>query len=198
VELGEVVILAIVAVATAWTGFQAAEWDGEQSFLYGEASRDRFEAEELSTAGGQHLVSDSAIFTAWLEAHATGAVTLENELVRRFTPDYQVAFQAWLRTDPFTNASAPPGPAQMPQYHNHLKEQAKAINARASESFSEGTEARETGDRYVRATVLFASVLFLVALGQRFKSHNARLAVNVIATGVLLFTVATIVSLPRA
>ena len=49
VEFGEVAILAIVAVATAWSGFQATEWDGEQSRLYGEASTHRFEAEAAST-----------------------------------------------------------------------------------------------------------------------------------------------------
>ena len=66
-----------------------------------------------------------------------------------------------------------------------------------SAKFDEGTEARETGGRYVRATVLFASVLFLVALGQRFKGHSARLGVNAIAALVLIYTVATVAGLPR-
>jgi hypothetical protein len=35
VEVAEVLILAIVAVMTAWTGLQAAKWDGQQSLLYG-------------------------------------------------------------------------------------------------------------------------------------------------------------------
>ena len=29
-EIGEVIILAIVAVATAWSGYQAAKWDGRR------------------------------------------------------------------------------------------------------------------------------------------------------------------------
>jgi hypothetical protein len=36
-------------------------------------------------------------------------------------------------------------------------------------AFEAGTVARETADRYVRVTVVFALVLFLVAVGQRFK-----------------------------
>ena len=49
----------------------------------------------------------------------------------------------------------------------------------------------------MRATVLFASVLFLVAVGQRFKSHSARLGVNAVAALVLIYTVASVAGLPR-
>ena len=56
------------SVTTAWSGFQASRWDGEQSVLYGQASRDRFEAEAASTRAGQELTADSAMFTAWLQA----------------------------------------------------------------------------------------------------------------------------------
>ena len=197
VEFGEVAILAVVAVATAWSGFQATQWDGEQSLMYGQASRDRFEAEAESTLGGQQLVADSAMFTAWLQAHDAGDTTLQTEIARRFTPDYHKAFDAWLAVDPFDDPDAPPGPAAMPEYRNPHAEKAHKLNAEASAKFDAGTEARETGDKYVRATVLFASVLFLVAVGQRFKAHAARLAVNAIAAIVLVYTLASVIGLPR-
>ena len=38
-EIAEAVVLAIVAIATAWSGYQAALWTGHQSELYGLASR---------------------------------------------------------------------------------------------------------------------------------------------------------------
>ena len=37
VEIVEVIVLAIIAIATAWSGYQAAKWDGRQSVLYGTA-----------------------------------------------------------------------------------------------------------------------------------------------------------------
>jgi hypothetical protein len=197
VEFGEVAILAIVAVATAWSGYQATQWDGEQSLLYGEASRDRFEAEAASTLGGQQLVADSSMFTAWLQAHQAGDTELETEISRRFTPDYHKAFDAWLALDPFDDPDAPPGPAAVPEYRNPHTARAAELNARASEQFDRGTEARETGDKYVRDTVLFATVLFLVAVGQRFKAHGARLAVNAIAAIVLVYTLVSVIGLPR-
>ena len=197
VEVGEVAILAIVAVATAWSGFQATEWDGEQSLLYGQASTDRFEAEAASTRAGQELTADSAMFTAWLQAHSAGDIVLETEMTRRFTADYRTAFDAWLALDPFANPAAPPGPAAMPEYHNPHRAEAERLNERASARFDEGTEARHTSGKYVRATVLFASVLFLVAVAQRFKAHSTRLAANGVAALVLIYTVVTVADLPR-
>jgi hypothetical protein len=40
-------------------------------------------------------------------------------------------------------------------------------------------------------------VLFLVAIAQRFKDRGVRTAVNVIAFSVLVFALASIVTLPR-
>jgi hypothetical protein len=196
-EIVEVIVLAVVAVATAWSGFQATKWDGQQSLLYGHANSYRFEAQAASTYGGQLLSADVGIFTAWLQAHDTNNTRLESFFVRRFDPSYKVAFDAWLKTDPFTNPNAPAGPAVMPQYHNTYFVQATALNDKASTAFDKGTDARDTADSYVRDTVLFAAVLFLVALAQRLKGREARIGLNTVAFGVLVYTVVSVASLPR-
>jgi hypothetical protein len=196
-EIIEVFVLAVVAVATAWSGFQAAKWDGEQAFHYGESTRIRFQADALSTAAGEELTTDVGLFTAWLEASAAGNTSLQAIFERRMTPDYRVAFQAWLKTDPFNNPNAPPGPAMMPEYHNRLAERASDLNDEASHTFDEGTEARHTADKYVRNTVLLAMVLFLVALAQRFDDRLRRTAVNLISLGVLILALISVASLER-
>jgi len=193
----EVAILAIVAVATAWSGLQAAQWDGRQSLLYGKASSYRFQADAASTLAGLQLSADASMFTGWLQAHAAGDTQLQAIYVRRFTPDYRDAYEAWLKTDPFVNPAAPPGPAAMPSYHNPNQDKANRLNTLAEATFDEGSAARENADKYVRDTVLFASVLFLVAIAQRFKAHRARIAIGVIAFGVLTFAVISLVQLPR-
>ena len=96
------------------------------------------------------------MFNAWLQAKAANDPQLQAAFARRFTPEYGSAFQAWLKTDPFINPAAPAGPGYMPQYHNRQLEEARRLNDRASAAFTEGTEARETADTYVRVTVLFA------------------------------------------
>ncbi len=196
-EVVEVAILAIVAVATAWSGLQAAKWDGRQSLLYGQATRDRFQAEAASTLAGLQLSADASMFTGWLQARAAGDTQLQAIYVRRFTPDYRDAYEAWLKTDPFVNPAAPPGPAAMPSYHNPNQDAANRLNAAAAATFDQGTTARENADRYVRDTVLFASVLFLVAVAQRFKAIRARIAIGVIAFGLLTFVIISVAQLPR-
>jgi hypothetical protein len=196
-EVIEVLILAIAAIATAWSGFQASKWDGRQSVLYGQSTRQRFLASDASTRGGQMLVADSAMFTGWLQARAAGDTQLEAIFVARFTPDYRQAFDEWLKTNPFHNSSAPPGPAYMPTYENPELVKAEQLNSDAEAKFEQGTKSGETADRYVRLTVLFALVLFLVAAGQRFKQRPVRIAANVLAFGLLIFTLVYVIILPR-
>ena len=197
VEIVEVAVLAIVAVATAWSGYQAARWDGQQSLLYGHASTDRFKADAASTYGGQELAADSAMFTAYLQARSAGDSKLEMPYVRRFTLDYRAAFAAWLKTDPFTNPAAPPGPGLMPQYRNPSFESAARLDALAAATFNQGSAARDTAERYVRDTVLFASVLFLVAIAQRFKVCSVRIATTTVAFGLAAYTTVAALTLPR-
>ena len=197
VEIAEVSVLAIVAIATAYSGYQGTKWGGEQARLYGLASTTRFEAEAASTLGGQQLVADSGFFTAWLQAHAAGDAKLESMIAARFTPEYADAFQAWLATDPFTNPDAPAGPAYMPGFANPLMTKAEQLNDQASVYFGTGTAARETANKYIRQTVLFASVLFLVAIAQRFRLRGVRIAANALAFALLLYALYGVERLPR-
>ena len=51
-ELAAVVLLSLTALATAWSGYQAARWSGEQSKLYAQASATRVMAEQQTTRAG--------------------------------------------------------------------------------------------------------------------------------------------------
>jgi hypothetical protein len=196
-ELIEVVILAIVAVATAWSVYQAARWEGRQAFLYSESTRLRIEADESATLGGQQRLLDVSTFNTWIEADALGQDEIADLYVDRFSPEYREAFEAWLALDPLSNPNAPPGPSFMPEYRNERIELAAELNDRARETFDEGTEARETADRYVRLTVLFATVLFLVAVSQRFTFHAVRLAANGLAAVLMFIALIGLLVLPR-
>jgi hypothetical protein len=197
IEILEVVLLALAAIATAWSGYQAAKGDGKQSVLYANASVDRLRASTAASLGQQRLAADGAMFSAWLQARATNNPQLQAMLVRRFSPEYRTAFAAWLETEPFTNPDAPPGPGFMPEYHNPQAEQAAQFNEKATVGEEAGTEARHTAEEYVRATVLFALVLFLVALGQRFRVQGVRVATIVLAFGLFAYGLYDLATLPR-
>ena len=66
-------------------------------------------------------------------------------------------------------------------------EQASELNEKAATLEHAGTEARHTAEQYVRATVLFALVLFLIAVGQRFRLRGVRIATIVMALGLFAY-----------
>jgi hypothetical protein len=193
-EIVEGVLLALVAIATAWAGYQAAKWDGREAELYGTSSRIRLTAEGLLARGGQQQLYDSSTASSWLQAEAAGNQKLANIYLRRVRPEVRPVFNLWIKMDPIHNPHAPAGVITMPQYHNRLLSLSAKLQARATEKFEEGTGARETGDKYIRATVLLATVLFLIALSQRFKLFGVRLGLFGVALVLLaigLYWVAT-------
>jgi hypothetical protein len=197
IQIVEVAVLSIVAIVTAWSGYQGTKWGGRQSMLYAQASSIRLQADELGTRAGQILVADATIFTAWLQAHHTGDRSLQAELERRFSRPYANAFQDWLGTHPFTDPNAPAGPAAMPGFTTPELTDAAQMNTEAGALLAEGSDARDTANEYIRATVLFASVLLLVGVAQRFSVHGVRVAANVVAVALLAYALWSIVRLPR-
>jgi hypothetical protein len=197
-EILEALLLAVVAVATAWSGYQSARWDSRATLDYGHASRYSNQANQQATLGGQQKLLDVTTFNTWIDAVASGHPQVAALYVRRFSPEYRVAFDAWLKTNPLHNPKAPPGPSFMPEYHNHLLAQSVATGAKATAVFDRGTAARETGDDYVRTTVILASVLFLVAISRRFGLRLARLSLLGLGLVLLGYAVYSIVSYPLA
>ena len=192
------IMLGVVAVATAWSGYQAARWDGRQASLYGKSSKNRALATQASTRSGQLQLYDSTVFSFWLQANAQREPAVAARFERRFRPAFRPAFEAWLRTDPFTNPKAPAGPLLMPSYRDPTAAQAARLNDRATAQFAAGTDAREQGDRYLRDTILFATVLFLTALAQRFHERRIRVALGVVSLGLLVLALVFLGTYPRA
>jgi hypothetical protein len=188
IEIAEAFLLAFVAIATAWSGYQSARWDGDSTKLYGTSSRIRILATQDTTRGGQEQVYDATTFNFWLQARLTGNAKLARAYEKRFRPEYRPAFHAWLALHPFVNPRAPAGPILMPQYHNADNDRGAKLNAHATEVFQQGVEARETGEKYVRTTVLLATVLFLIALSQRFGLFKLR--VGLLGVSLVLLVVA--------
>ena len=197
VEISEAVVLAFVAVSTAWSGYQAARWDGRQAERYGTASAVRIQADEQLTLGGQQKLLDVATFNTWIQAKKDGNDALAALYVRRFSPAFKTAFDAWIASHPFSNPDAPPGPSFMPEYTNPQIEQGDALNEEATAIFEEGTQARETSDNYIRTTVVLATVLFLMALSQRFRIRGVRIAVLIISGLLMVYGLGAILSFDR-
>jgi hypothetical protein len=198
IEIVEAVLLACVAVATAWSGYQTGKFDGRQAHLYGESTKYRAEENRAATLSGQQRLYDTTTFGFWYQEKVQGDEAAARLFERRFRPEYRPAFAAWLRTDPFHNPKAPPGPFLMPQYRNAAGERAVVFDRKASAAFDEGTHAREEGEKYLRNTVLLATVLFLTALAQKFKVRKVRVGLLAVCAVLLVIAAVFIGTYPRA
>ncbi len=198
VEIVEAVVLAIVAVATAWSGYQASKWGALSAQYYNLASRTTVLSQEKATLAGQDRLDDITTFNCWVAAMVTGKEKLAAFYQRRFRPEYAAAFAAWWKLDPINNPSAPPGPLFMPEYTDVNKQESAKLAEQAKEYFENGVNMRETGDRYVKVTVFLATVLLLTALSQRFEIFGPRVAVVAVAFTLLALSTYSLLTLPRA
>ena len=197
VGIAEAVVLSIVAVVTAWSGYQAARWDALSAKQYALSGSATAMAQEKATLAGQDRLYDITTFNGWVAATTAGNKELAAFYERRFRPEYAAAFLAWQKLDPFNNPSAPAGPVFMPEYTNANAQESAKLNQEAREEFEKGVTTRETGDSYVKVTVFLATVLFLTALSQRFEVLGPRVAVVAVAFVLLIISTYWIVILPR-
>jgi len=196
-EIVEALMLSVVAVVTAWCGFQAAKWDGRQAYLYGTSGRLGVEAAQKATEGGQQRLLDVVTFNTWIRLREEKNHEIARLYEERFSPEYKVAFDAWLKTDPFNNPGAPAGPGHMPEYHNSLLAQSAQLSRQSSDTFAEGARAREIAEVYVQRSVMLATVLFLTALAQRFKIRRVRIALLLVAAVLLAYQLVDLGMHPR-
>jgi hypothetical protein len=195
-EVIAAIMLGIVAVTTAWSGYEATRWSGEQSIRYTQANALRVESTRNSTLAGLVMLNDSNLLSSWLVAHSHGDTKLANLYEKRFRPEFLSAFKAWLATDPFNNPHAPPGPLVMPQYKVSESEEANRLALEAERIFAKGQEANEQGDAYVLNTIFLASALFLTAIAERFDWNLVRAVILAFAMAMLLYGIYHLITYP--
>ncbi len=192
----EAVLLSIVALLAAWSGFSAAKWGTESSLSLAKASSTRTKASLAQVQATQIRTLDSVSFNAAETAYAANDPKLFSLAVKRLRPGYRAAFAAWIATHPLKNPHGPPDPSYMPQYRIPQEAVGLALTRKADEYFSAGEKAAATADKYVRLTVLLAAVLFLVGIGSRFPVRAARYGLVGVAGALLIVSVVQLLSLP--
>jgi len=115
-ELVAVVLLALAAVATAWSSYQANRWNGEQAKTSARVNATRIEAARASGLANAQTQVDIATFVQWVDAFAQEKTTLADFYEKRFRKEFQPAFRAWLAARPLRNPDAPLTPFAMPEY----------------------------------------------------------------------------------
>jgi hypothetical protein len=195
-SITEALLLSLVAVLAAFSGYAAAKWSTESSVTLAKASALRTKANRADLEALQIRTLDSVSFNAWFTAFSAGNATAERLAEKRLRPGYRPAFRAWLATDPAHNPAAPPGPSYMPQYVIPQEAQSAVYDAQADANFRKGTEAGATGDKYVRDTVFLATVLFIVGISGHFALPQARYGLVALGIALFVFSVVQLLGLP--
>jgi hypothetical protein len=197
ISISEAVLLSMVTLLAAWSGYAAAKWNTESRLDLSKASTKRTEANRAYQEALTLRNFDSSIFAAWFTAYTVGNEQAMKVAIHRFRPEFRVAFDAWRATKPETNPDAPRGPTSMPQYRQPALTRARAHDARADALFTAGESAGSSSDKYVRTTVFLASVLFLVGISTHFPLRGVRYALIVLGAVVLIVSLAQLTQIPR-
>jgi hypothetical protein len=185
VELAAAVLLAVAAVATAWSSYQATRWNGEQTKASSRTNAIRIEAARAQGLGEAQREVDVATFTQWVNAYARKEALLVDFYFKRFREEFKPAVSAWLAERPLRNPNAQLTPFAMPQYRLAAEADAERLDAEAEASAAEVRLDIQRASNYVLAVVLFAVALFFAGMSTKLGAPRLRAAV--VALGWLVF-----------
>ena len=174
VEVVATVILALAAVATAWSGYQASRWHGQQAIAFSHANAARVESNRASNLADSQTEIDVATFSQWVDAYARHEAQLADFYRKRFRAEFQPAVAAWIATHPLKNAHAPLTPFAMPSYRLAATAQAERLQATAEASAAEAARDIDRANDYVLAVVLFSAALFFGGISTRLQQPRPR------------------------
>ena len=197
ISISEAILLSVVAIVAAYSGYSAAQWSTHSSVQLAAASADRTRAnrEDLESLAQRNF--DSSTFNTWFTAYIAKDARGMRLARRRFSPAFRIAFDAWWATHPTSNPNSPPGPTYMPEYKQPQLAAAQALDRVADAHFAAGATAGAESDKYVRVTVYLATVLFLIGISGHFPLLVARYGLVTVGGLLVVFSLIQLLQLPR-
>ena len=184
-EVVATVLLSLAAVATAWSGYQATRWNGEQAKAASRTNAIRVEAARAQGLSEAQTQVDVATFVQWVDAYALEQTELADFYFKRFRAELKPAVDAWIATRPLQNPNAPLTPFAMPQYKLAAAAEAERLDAEAERSAATVNRNIQRASNYILGVVLFSVSLFFAGMGT--KLGDVRLRTVTLALGCLIF-----------
>jgi hypothetical protein len=196
-ELIATIVLSLATLASAWSGYQSARWNGEATDANRAATVSRIDSTSQTNLAERQLTTDVSLFSTWVEAELAGNTVLAAAVSDRFRPGFVPAFDSWRESDgeELVTGALPDGsPFTRAEYVQPAAIEAeRLLNVSESEALR-ADAASAVGDNYVLTAVLYASVLFLAGIASKISQFRSRqLAIGLsggvflVATGVMLF-----------
>jgi hypothetical protein len=195
-EIVATVLLAAATVATAWSGYQASRWNGEQAKAASRANATRIESTRASSLANTQTEIDVATFISWVDAYAQGQAQLASFYFRRFRAEFKPAVDAWIATRPLKNADAPLTPFAMPQYRLAATKEAEALDSQAEMWAARARAYVQRSTNYVLGVVLFAAALFFAGMSAQLRSQRLKRLMLTFGLVVFLGTLIWIATFP--
>jgi hypothetical protein len=189
-DLVATVLLALATVATAWSGYQASRWNGEQAKASGRTNGIRILAARAQGLTQAQKQVDVATFSSWADAYARKETTLADFYFKRFRKEFRPAVQAWIATRPLKNPDAPLTPFVMPEYKLQAQADADRLDAEAALSAAAVQRDIQRSTNYVLAAVLFATTLFFAGMSTKLPTPRPRRIL--LGLGLIVFAGTTI------
>lgn len=196
IEVAATLLLALAAVATAWSSYQATRWNGEQAKTTSRVNKTRVAAARASNLANAQTEVDVATFIQWVDAYAQRKTAVTAFYEERFRKEFKPAFDAWVATKPLKTPGAPATPFAMPEYSLAAKTAARRLDEQA-EALAAGVRTDiQRSSNYVLAVVLFAVSLFFAGMSTKLEAPALRIAMLAVAYVAFLGTVAWVVTFP--
>jgi hypothetical protein len=195
-EVAATVLLSLATLGTAWSGYQASRWNGEQAKAFARATGARIESTKAANLASAQTQVDVATFTQWVNAFALDQTELADFYFARFREEFKPAVDAWVATRPRRNPDAPLTPFAMPEYRVAAQADAERLETEAEGWSAKAQENVQRATNYVLGVVLFAAVLFFAGISTKLRTPALRRVL--LGFGVVLFlvTVAWLATFP--
>ena len=197
-EIVAVLLLGVATLGSAWCGYQASRWNGQESRLTSEASNEQVEGARLFGL---------ATPDRELRQHRRGAVRGSRRppatrACRTSTARRSSGPTSCPRSSTGRRRSRPGGnPGNLledEEYRNEQLADYEASQARAEALSAESREAGNTADDFILLTVLFASALFFAGVTTSFRLRSAQALLLLAAGLIIAYAAARLADLPVA
>jgi hypothetical protein len=173
-EILAVVFLGVATIGSAWCGYQATRWNGEEADLARESARLQLEASRQFGLAVQTMAYDSNAISQYANAVASDnadLTTFFREVLIR--PGFLPVLDAWQQQ--IEAGSTPQNLLEDEEYREEQLGPYRQTQAAAEEKTEEAQEAGDIADDYVLTTLVLASALFFAGLTTSFRVRVAQL-----------------------
>jgi hypothetical protein len=195
-DLITTVLLAISALASAWSAYQASRWSGEQANGYNHADALRAESLRQSNRALQEVQVDVTTFVVWSLATSERDQRAADALRARFRPEFTRAFDRWLSRS--ASRELPAGtPFTEAEYQVAAQREGERLTAEAEKSTASAQRANQISDNFIFSVVLFTTVGFFGGMQVKAARLPVRRALLILTSGLMIFSFLVMLRLPQ-